>query len=107
MAYYLKEHYGDEGVKFFDSYSYSDYEHMLNSEKMFLKLFLKRLEEVKTQEEMLSYLQLYRVYRKLFCVVYKQIEDVGNQRNTLELNHRELDYRAADLLVAQADARSK
>lgn len=103
---YLKEHYGDEGVKFFDSYSYSDYEHMLNSEKMFLKLFLKRLEEVKTQEEMLSYLQLYRVYRKLFCVVYKQIEDVGNQRNTLELNHRELDYRAADLLVAQAAYRS-
>lgn len=106
VADYLKEHYGDEGVKFFYSYNYSDYEHIVKSEKLFLKLFLQRLEEVDTQEEMLSYLQLYRVYRKLFCLVYEQVEieatPNGNQRNTLELNHPELDYRGADVLVAQA-----
>lgn len=106
MEDYLREHYGEEGVQFLRIAKYNDYEKMIESERLFLKLFLQRLEEVESQEEMLSYLQLYRVYRKLFCLVYQQVEIDGNQRNTLELDHPELDYRGADALVAQAAYRS-
>lgn len=103
---YLQEHYGEEGVEFFRSAKYTDYDSYIKYENLFLKLFLQRLEEVETQEEMLSYLQLYRVYRKLFCLVYEQVEIDGNQRNVLELDHPELDYRGADALVAQAAYRN-
>lgn len=103
---YLKEHYGDEGLLFYGKARYVRFQDSLESEQVFLKLFLQRLNEVETQEEMLEYLQLYRLYRKLFCVIYQQKEievlPTGNQSNVLELPHPELDYRSADALVAQA-----
>ena len=109
LMQYLKKHYGAEGVQYAFNHKYSDYESALEAEKLFLKLFLQRLEEVETQEEMLSYLQLYRVYRKLFCLIYRQqeVEIVNgcNQLNVLEIPHPELDYRSADAKVAEAALR--
>lgn len=102
---YLKEHYGNDGLLFYNEAMYTGYEDAIEGEKLFLKLFLQRLEEVETQEDMLAYLQLYRIYRKLFCLVYQQRETeatpMGNQLNVLELAHPELDYRSADAIVAE------
>ncbi len=107
---YLTEHYGSDGLRFYNEAMYTGFEDALEGEKLFLQLFLQRLEEVETQEEMLSYLQLYRIYRKLFCLVYQQREieetSLGNQSNVLEMDHPELDYRGADALVADAACRS-
>ena len=109
LGQYVMKHYGAEGYQYVSNHKYTDYERALEAEKLFLKLFLQRLEEVETQEEMLSYLQLYRVYRKLFCLIYRQeeVEIVNgcNQLNVLEIPHPELDYRSADAKVAEAALR--
>ena len=109
LGQYVMKHYGAEGYQYVSNHKYTDYEKALAAEKLFLKLFLQRLEEVQTQEEMLSYLQLYRVYRKLFCLIYRQeeVEVVNgcNQLNVLEIPHPELDYRSADAKVAEAALR--
>ena len=109
LGQYVMKHYGAEGYQYVSNHKYTDYEKALAAEKLFLKLFLQRLEEVETQEEMLSYLQLYRVYRKLFCLIYRQeeVEIVNgcNQLNVLEIPHPELDYRSADAKVAEAALR--
>lgn len=107
---YLYEHYGDDGILFSNINRYTRFEQAIEGEKLFLKMFLQRLDEVQTQEDMLAYLQLYRIYRKLFCLVYQQEEIVttpmGLQRNVLEITNPDLDYRSIDAIVAQAAYRS-
>lgn len=102
--------YGKEGGQLYDQlttlFTTSTFDHALESEKLFLKLFLSRLEEVETPEDMISYLHLYRIYRKLFCASYMSEADPEQLPFTrtllTELAHPELDYQTADLTVAKA-----
>ena len=95
----LGDKYGEEGLAFYDSLTTKlHYDAVVANESLFLKLFLSRLSEVRSSEEMLSYLFLYRLYRKAFSPEYLQI-DTDTIR---ELSHPELDYHAADKSVADA-----
>lgn len=96
----LIRRYGSDGTKLFDLLmkTGSVYSYSIEAESLFLKHFVARLEEVKTPEEMASYLQLYRLYRKLFSVQYVHFPS----GYITEQAHPLLDYEAADLAVAQA-----
>ena len=95
----LGRRYGEDGLAFYDSLTTQlDYGTLLDAENRFLKLFLSRLSEVDSPEEMLSYLLLYRVYRRSFAPEYLEID--GDLIR--EISHPALDYVATDQAVADA-----
>ena len=94
----LGRRYGEEGLAFYDSLTTkTDFDTVVATESAFLKLFLSRLSQVETGEQMLSYLVLYKTYRLAFSPEYLRIEDDF----IAELPHPMLDYAAADAAVAK------
>ncbi len=95
----LGRRYGQEGLDFYDSLTTKlDYNTLLDAERRFLKLFVSRVSEVESAEQMLSYLLLYRLYRISFAPAYLEME--GDLIR--ELEHPQLDYSASDWTVAKA-----
>lgn len=106
----LVHRYGNDGRKIFEGIhglAPDDewYDQVIETERLFLKLFTDRLNEIETGEDMASYLQLYRFYRQVFSVQYNHeyyvdLNGCLNSR-TIELVHPLLDYSSADMAVAQ------
>lgn len=97
----LGKRYGEDGLQFYDSLPFApDFNSFLDTEPLFLKLFVSRLSEVETPDQMLSYLLLYRLYRMAFAPEYLYYEV-----DSYEQMHPLLDYSAADGTVAEAVVR--
>lgn len=106
----LVKRYGEEGGRVYDCLHYTDnqFELVLEAERLFLKLFTQRIGEVSSQSEMLSYVHLYRLYRKVFCARYaSNTTRVDEKSGTLVSVQREkvhplLNFPEADASVAAA-----
>jgi len=116
----LVRRYGSEGADFFDRMMKGEYVPIgfdgkveieqcgiVELEQLFIKLFLGRMKEADTPQKMLEYLQVYRLYRKLFSFVYYTegtSNDIWGQTVAvkLEAEFPGLDYRSADLQVVEA-----
>ncbi|MBQ9083726.1 MAG: hypothetical protein IJY28_09555 [Clostridia bacterium] len=106
----LVARYGEDGGRIFDALQYQnvDFDRVVDTEQLFLRMFLQRLDDVSSADEMAAYLYLYRMYRKVYCARY-----LCNEFRTAEAGapsasvpyeqvHPKLNYPEADALVAEA-----
>lgn len=100
--------YGDEGGRFYDlllafsqgKYEKNRYESAIEFEAIYLRLLKGRLSEIKSEQEMLAFLQMYRITRLRF--VSEHIRDTSRDgvRYIEHVIHPELDYTGLDKAVA-------
>ena len=103
----LIERYGDEGGMFYDGLETVDsFYSAIENESRFLRLFTSRMDEAGTASELVSYYQLYRLYRRVFAAKYmyeSYVEIDGSMElHEMEVAHPMLDYRTYDETMADA-----
>lgn len=100
--------YGEEGGHFYDlllewskgKYPKSPYDSMIEIESIYLRLLKGRLNEIESEQEMLAFLQMYRITRLAFGSEYVR-DTSGNGVTNLEtIIHPDLDYVGFDKAVA-------
>ncbi len=103
----LAKRYGKEGERYYDQLqSQKTFSEAVENEARFLRLFISRMQEIDSPEKCVSYLQLYRLYRRVFAAKYIRSEiidhgpDIGLESHDLELAHPLLDYAAGDRAMA-------
>ena len=113
----MTRRYGEDGKKLYDlcrkafeneslKYSFMD---VIAIESLYLRLIVRRIDDIGSQSEMLSFLQTYRAYRLAMGSEYIRAAQTSTLTSgTLELLvHPDLDYAAADGAVAAAAVRWK
>lgn len=98
--------YGEEGGTYYDTlYTADEFDQIIASEQLFLKLFSTRMEEITSDSEALSYALLYRLYRRAYCAQYTrkvQYEtETGTSTWTQDISCPALPYQDYDGLVAE------
>lgn len=73
----LKDRYGSDGEKFFESILFKNdlAQSVEQSELLFIKLFMTRLDQISSGQEMRDFIQLYRLYRLAFATKYTVYEN--------------------------------
>lgn len=111
----LIKKYGEDGEAFYDllisyykrSHPASVFDNIIEFESLYLKMLKGRLSEVESKQEMLAFLQMYRLTRlalgsEYVRTYYIETPETGNVAYTETLVHPDLDYIGTDKAVAEA-----
>lgn len=102
----LVKRYGSEGGLFYDSLqSAKEFDEVVENEARFLNLLYSRTNEITSAYDYAAYINLYRLYRRVFCARYIEqitIESNGTyESRTNEFTHPKLNYREYDTALAE------
>lgn len=106
----LIDRYGDDGKEFYKhlsacaqkNYPVDEFTSHMEMEKVYLRLLAGRLQEVESPQEMLAFLQMYRVTRLGMGSEYKIDCGFDDNERMETIVHPQLDYHSVDLAVAEA-----
>lgn len=103
---YLTDRYGEDGGLFFDILDKypTTFDDIADSEALFLKMFVSRMQEISSPADFVSYFQLYRIYRRVYCAQYIPSEfpdiNASPEIQIIEPFHPKVNYSVYDEMIA-------